>query len=284
MPKVLLLILSILVIIVLLVLIASCIANSLFEQKTNKEIEELFSGVKSSGGIVQQGDLTVLPRPVQKWLQYSQAVGKERISTVRAKQKVQLRLKEGQRWMPAEAKQYFTVEEPGFIWQVKIKAAPLFHIAGRDKYQAGRGSMLIKILSLIPVADAGGKEIDQGAMLRYLAETVWFPTAALSSYITWEEIDANAAKATMSYGGVTASGVFTFNDQGEVIYFTAERYGEFGGQYRLETWSVQVQDYREFDGLKVPARGEVIWKLAGGDFNWYKFEVMEMEYNKAVIY
>ncbi len=33
------------------------------------------------------------------------------------------------------------------------------------------------------------KEIHQGTLLRYLAETMWFPTAALNDYLTWEEMD-----------------------------------------------------------------------------------------------
>lgn len=193
-------------------------------------------------------------------------------------------MKEGQSWMPVEAEQYFTIDEPGFIWKAKIKAAPLFHIVGRDKYYEGKGNMLIKILSLITVADARGKEMDQGTLLRYLVETVWFPTAALSSYIKWEEIDSNSAKAAMSYRGVTASGVFMFNENGEVINFVAERYMALNGRYVMETWSTPMKDYKEFDGIRIPTKGEIIWKLKTGDFNWFQFEITEIEYNKPVVY
>ena len=48
-------------------------------------------------------------------------------------------------------------------------------------------------------------------------------------------MDENTATATMSYKGMTASGVFTFNEKGEVVHFEAERYGEFDGEYSLET-------------------------------------------------
>lgn len=75
--------------------------------------------------------------------------------------------------------------------------------------------MLIKILSLFTVADSKGKEIDQGSLLRYLAETMWFPTAALNEYLYWEEMDQYNAKVTMTYDEITASGIFTFNDIGQ---------------------------------------------------------------------
>lgn len=100
--------------------------------------------------------------------------------------------------------------------------------------------MLIKFMSLITVADAKGPKIDQGTLVRYLAEMVWFPTAALNDYVEWEEIDANSARVTMSYNGVTVSGTFTFNDKGEVLNFTTERYKETEGEYTLETWSIDL--------------------------------------------
>lgn len=285
MPKLALVIFSILVIITFLVFTVLFIANILFDQKVKKEVREFFNiNMDNKDEIIQKTDLEGLPRSVQKWLEYSQVIGKEKIRTVRSKQKAVMRMKEGQPWMPVEAEQYFTIDQPGFIWKARIKAAPLLHIVGKDKYYEGKGNMLIKVLSFITVADAKGKEIDQGTLLRYLAETVWFPTAVLSSYITWEEIDFNSAKATMSYGGVTASGVFTFNEKGEAINFEAERYMELNGRYSLETWSVLMKHYKEFNGIRIPTKGEVIWKLKSGDFSWYRFEVTDIEYNKPVVY
>lgn len=285
MPKVTLLILIILLIIIFLMLTVIFIASILFSQKVKVEVKELFKNyVENNNETISKADLQGLPLCVQRWLEYSQVIGKERIRTVRLKQKGAMRTKEGQPWMPAEAEQYFTIDEPGFIWKAKIKAAPLFYIVGRDKYYHGKGNMLIKILSLITVADARGKEMDQGSLLRYLAETVWFPNAALSSYIKWEEINSNSARATMSYGGETASGVFVFNEKGEVIYFVTERYMELNGQYVMETWSTPMKDYKEFNGIKIPAKGEAIWKLKTGDFSYYQVEITEIEYNKPVVY
>lgn len=284
MRKVTLFILIILVIILFLILTVSLIANALFDQKVEKEVSELFITDISKKETVSKADLEGLPLCVQKWLESSQVIGKERIRTVRLKQKGLLRTKEGQPWMPTEAEQYFTIDNPGFIWQAKIKAAPLLYIVGRDKYYKGKGNMLIKFLSLITVVDAKGKELDQGALLRYLAETMWFPSAALSNYIKWEEIDSNSAKATMSYGGVTASGVFVFNEKQEVINFVAQRYMEIDGQYSLETWSPLVKEYNDFNGIKVPSKVEVIWKLKTGDFKWFQLEITDIEYNKPLIF
>ena len=270
----------VLVVLLVLVIAITSVAKYSFNQKVEKEIEELFSNVDNKGETVTHEELSMLPQNVQKWLEYSGVVGKEKIVTVRLKQKGKMRLGMDKSWIPFEADQYFTSASPGFIWKANIKMAPLFHISGRDKYENGKGNMLIKILSIFPVADSKGPEIDQATLLRYLAETMWFPTAALNVYLTWEEIDTYTAKATMTYGGITASGIFTFNDKGEVIKFEAKRYGEFNGEIRLETWSIPVRDYKEFQGIKIPTQGNVTWKLDMGDYNWFNFEVTEIEYNQ----
>ena len=285
MPKSLPIILGTIILFFCLTVIVTFVVNSLFCKKIESEVEALFANHKQQEkGLVSNGELVGLPSSVQKWLEYSQLVGKERISTVRLKQVGSLRMKEEQPWMAEEAEQYFTTVEPGFIWKAKIKPAPVLFIVGRDRYYNGQGNMLIRFLSLITVANGTGPEIDQGTMLRYLAETVWFPSAALSDYITWEEINETSARASMSYGGVTASGVFTFNEMGEAVNFTAKRYMDNNGKYSLETWSVSMRDYKMFEGIKIPTKGELTWKLQSGDFTWFNWEITDIEYNKPITY
>jgi hypothetical protein len=284
MSKIILVTLSIIIILLILIMGISFIANIQFNKNIEKEVEALFSTVDNKNVVINKADLKELPSPVQKWLQYSQVIGKERIVAVRTRQDVTMRLKESQPWMDAKVEQYFRTGEPGFIWAVNIKMAPLVHIVGMDKYINGRGNMLIKAMSLITVANGSGKEINQGTLLRYLAETMWFPSAALNDYIKWEEIDSNSAKATMTYKGTTATGVFTFSDKGEPQSFVAQRYGDFDGEYRMETWACVMNEYKEFNGLNVPSKGELIWRLKSGDFHWYNFEVKELEFNNPERY
>ncbi|HPZ42761.1 MAG TPA: hypothetical protein PL078_02045 [Bacillota bacterium] len=284
MPKVVLAVLGILAIIIILLAVI-LIADFRFNQSVKREVEDLFKdNFTGKAEIVRETDLSGLPPVARKWLEQSGVVGRERIRAVRLKQNAQLRLKEERDWMPARVEQYFTVDKPGFIWKARVNMAPLVYFTGRDRYAEGRGHMLIKLFSLVKVADAGGKEIDQGTLLRYLAETVWFPAAALSPYLHWEEAGPNSAKVTMDYGGVSATGVFTFNEQGEVVSFVAERYGEFNGRYLLRPWSVLIKEHREFNGVRIPSRGDVVWKLDTGDFHWYQFEITEIEYNRPEAY
>jgi hypothetical protein len=71
-----------------------------------------------------------------------------------------MRATAGGKRMPFEAEQYFTTQKPGFIWFAEVKAAPGIHFTGKDKYEDGKGHLLIKLLLLFSVAGAKGKEIN----------------------------------------------------------------------------------------------------------------------------
>lgn len=233
-----------------------------------------------SATIVTKHDLADLPAPVQRWLTSAGIVGKPAIKTVRLKQEGFFRREPKGKWMPFTAEQYYSTEPPSFLWKAKIKAAPLFTMSVRDSYQNGHGGMQVKLFSLIPVGSSEGPELDQGTLLRYLNETMWFPSAALSDYITWEAIDGTSARATMEYQGVKASAVFYINKSGDVTNMTADRYySEPDGGFRLEPWSTPITGYKEFHGIRIPAEGTGVWNLEEGDFSYIRLKIVDIDYN-----
>ena len=205
-------------------------------------------------------------------------VGKDKISSVRLKQKARIKTKPEQKaWSEATAEQYIAIENPAFIWKVKMTS--LIDIVGRDSFINGKGRMLIKLFSLINVVDAEGEKIDTGAMQRFLGEIVWFPSAALSSYINWESTDSLSAKATMSYKGTIDSGIFHFDEDGNFIKYTALRY--MGNEINAERkeWVMTANKNKEINGIRIPVELEATWKLDSGDWNWLKLEISKIEYN-----
>ncbi|MBK7874006.1 MAG: hypothetical protein IPJ74_26830 [Saprospiraceae bacterium] len=251
-----------------------------FNIKSQKEVSILLQKANFNTEIITKDHIISLPPIVQKWLERSGIIDKPYIQTVHLQQKVKMRTTPDGKWMPVNAEQYFTSDPPGFIWIADVNMMPILHLSGRDKYQDGQGQMLIKALSLLPVVNAKGAETDQGTMLRYLAEMIWFPSAALNYYITWEELDVNSAKATMNYNGVTASGIFTFNNNGDVISFEADRYYTRKGGATLEQWHIENSEYDIFNGIRIPIKSAVTWKLKEGDFTWYKLEITDITYNQ----
>ena len=247
-------------------------------------IEQLFGSSARKDRVVTEQDLVGLPDPVQKYLHYAQVIGKQWINTVRLQQRGYFRMKQGQKWMSLSANQYYTTDPPGFIWQAKVKANPFFWISGEDKYYQGKGNMKIKLCSFIKVADVAGPKLDQGAMLRYLSEIIWFPTAYLGDYIKWDSVGSDSAKATMSYGGITASAILCYDDAGRLINFTTDRYMGMDDKATLEKWSTPIGEYAEKNGFMIPIAGKAVWNLSDGNFTYFDGEIIDIEYNNTLKY
>lgn len=252
-----------------------------FEQKSRREIQEFTAKASTGHQTLDSGRLAALPPVVQKWLHRSGAAGKPIPQIIRLRQTGQMRTKPGGQWIPFEARQLFTTDPPGFYWQASINGGPGMTMTGRDRYADGRGELYIQLYSLFTVADTRGPETDQGALLRYLAEIIWFPPAATRPYIQWEQLDSLTAKATMIQGGITASGIYRFDANGDVAGFEADRYmtGLGGGAATLERWQLRTTAFREFQGLRIPSQGEATWKLKTGDFTWLTCEITALEYD-----
>ncbi|NLK52242.1 MAG: hypothetical protein GX295_07335 [Syntrophomonadaceae bacterium] len=250
-----------------------------FNAQVNQEIKEILVEKTFEEKIITEETIKDLPVPVQRWLKNSGVIGKEKIHTVYLKQKGFMKLKPDQKdWIKSEADEYFTIDQPVFIWRVKTSMMGL-PVVGRDLFRDGQGKMQIKLAGIIPVVNvANNPKLNESALQRYLGEIIWFPTAAVSSYIKWEPVNDYSAKATMSYGGTTGSAVFYFNEQGELTKFVALRYKDITDEKPTE-WVATVKGTETLNDLKLPTKLEASWVLDNGEFTWYKFEISDVEYN-----
>jgi hypothetical protein len=146
--------------------------------------------------------------------------------------------------------------------------------------------MLVKLMSLITLADAKGKEMGQSGLIRYFSEALWFPTALLpSDHLVWEEIDSESAKATIQDHNLQASAVFHFNKKGEITHMvTEDRFRAVNNGYRRERWTTYYRRYREVDNVKIPIEGEAVWNLDSGDFSYARFIITDIEFNNPTRY
>jgi hypothetical protein len=224
-------------------------------------------------------DTSQLPPPVKKWVVRSGALDKAGMAYGEIRQRLQLKTAVDQEtFFPATAQQLTRIDTPGFLWEVEVSMNPVMWMRGRDSYQAGKGTMNIWLNSLIPVVQEAGPKIDEGAMQRFLGEMVWFPQQALQPYIKWESIDAESARATMSWGGISASGVFSFAKNGDFIRFDAMRYYGADPDGDRIPWILTVQNYEVFEGVRVPSHLEASWELDSGHWTWLKMEVDSIRY------
>ena len=264
--------LKIIGVLVFVLIITIFLGGIMLKSQSEKEIEKLFSSSKDiSDQIYSYEQIKGLPAPVQRYLRYSLQENQPHIGYVRLKHGGLFRTKEDQKWMSIKGQEYFTVHPPGFVWSGRV---PL--VSAKDMYCDGRGNLKVKLLSIIKLVDAKGKETDQGELLRWLAETPWFPTALLpSEKLKWEPIDNNSAKVIFTDRILTVEGVFYFDEQGQITQFKTRRYKD----NTLENWTGYYRDYREVEGIQIPHNVEVVWNLASGDFSYAKFDINRIEYN-----
>lgn len=280
MKKIRIVLLIISVIIIIIVGLTLYVSYS-FNQMTDNETKNIISSVSlKEPSIIKEQDIINLPQPVQKWLRSSGVIGREEIKLTYVKQKALMKLKPEQtKWYSAKAIQYITTQKPAFIWTVDMNMMPLIKIKGRDKSVEGKGEMLIKLNSLINVVNEKGEKLDEGALQRYLAEIVWSPSSVISPLIEWEEIDSLSAKAIINYKGTVASGTFYFNEKGDFIKFTTMRYKDNIPKSKRYPWVITVQEYKTFEGIRVPSKTKVTWELDKADWTWLILEIKDIKYN-----
>jgi len=265
----------------LIILVVSVIAGAgwLFDRSVDADINRVISSPEAQIESASGNNFTGLPLPVRRWLEASGAAGHSHISDIRLSQAGEMKTEPGGDWSKTEARQVFNADIPAFVWSVDMEMMPGVTVSGRDLFLDGKGHMLIKLYSLIPVVDEKGDKIDSGTLQRFLSEIVWFPTAALNNYITWHAVDSTSARATMSWKGLAESVTFHFSENRDVAYVTANRYMGGGEDAERRPWKVTVLKTDEVEGLRIPTDLEVSWELESGPFTWYRFKVTDVEFN-----
>jgi hypothetical protein len=218
----------------------------------------------AASGAALPGDL---PPPVARYLKHALPDTSRRIRAARFAQEGVLRTYgNSERWMAFTARHAVAPGAAAFVWDATVALFPLVHLEVRDSLIGGRGAGQVVLLSVAPVGSAGGnREMNSGALQRFLAEAAWYPTALLPGrHLQWTPIDDSRAFATLTRAGISATLEFRFNAANEIAgIYTSGRWGSFDGGYRQVPWEGRFSDYTLREGMRVPTRGEVGWIIDG---------------------
>jgi hypothetical protein len=206
-----------------------------------------------------------LPAPVVRYFRTALRDGQPIIHQVRLEQEGEFLLKAPDGWRPFTAVQH--IDPVGFVWEARIRMIPGVPVLVRDGFVAGAGSMHASVLGLITmVSQEGTPEIASAALMRYLAEAVWCPTALLPSQgVRWSPVDDSTARATLSVGPITVSLDYQFGADGLVRgVYASDRGRDVNGRSVPTPWQGRWSEWGERDGMRIPLRGEVEWILPEG--------------------
>ena len=152
---------------------------------------------------------------------------------------------------------------------------------GRDYYSGGTGGMKGVIAKCVPLFDQTGAEMDKACLATFLAESMFIPSVLVQDYISFEELSENEVRATVTYGGQTASGVFTFNERHEMVSFSTDDRAAAGTDGSMEyiPWTARCGGYvTTADGLRQPTTMQAVWNYPDGDFVYFDGVISRLSY------
>jgi hypothetical protein len=279
------------VLVVLVVLAAVVVAigaygNWRWEAGTRALLAKLeATRVQAAPRAYRETDPEGLPAPVQRYLRLVLKGDQPLVLTVDIRHSGTFNAGEsGEQWSPFTSVQRVVTRRPGFVWDARIAMFPGVAVRVHDAFVAGEGLLHASAMGLFTVADLRGTpEVAQGELMRFAAETAWYPTALLPSEgARWESVDDRSAKLTLRDGPTSVTLLFRFDAQGLVASVRSEsRQRAVAGGSVATPWEGRWSDYELREGMLVPMRGEVAWMLPEGPKPYWRGQVTGIGYEFA---
>jgi hypothetical protein len=270
---------------ILAILIAAAVAFLRLSEKTfrlafvKRALEVRAEAGTQPPDVIAESDLKGLPEPVARYLRFTRVVGKKRISGLRLTHSGSFRTSARSPFRPIRGEYYITTKKPSFCWLGTLRLAPGISAAAFDSYFAGRGRMLVKLMSVFTIVDAMGEKTDNSAFGRCIAEMSMAPTFFLDrDLIRWEATGRDSAKCVVTDAGFTTEAELHVNPDGSLDRTVVMRYFDRGkGRGSLERFTGKASGFKEQAGFVLPARYDGFWNLPEGDLHYVSFKVESID-------
>lgn len=246
---------------------------------------EALAQAPATRGEVTEADLAGLPAPVARYLRRAGAVGKPTVTTFYAEIHGRIRSAPDEAWMPFTGKQVNTYgPDPQrlFFIQAKKSGVPVevLHV-----YSHADATMRGKLLSLVPILDASGPQMNRSETVTVFNDlAVFAPGALIDSPVSWTPINDRKARATFTNGPESVTAELTFDETGDLVDFQSDdrfRASGDGKSFTPLRWHTPLTSYRDFSGRRVPVAGDGMWLAPGpeGHFSYIEFHVDHIAYD-----
>lgn len=231
-------------------------------------------------------DLGRLPEPARGYIQRSGAIGKPPVRAFRAVWDAEMFQEPGSHGMAGPAEQ-FNLAKPFrrlFFMQTRMSGLP---VAVMHDYTGEEASMRVRIARLFDVVnlhstDPAHIELARTETVTLLNDLCFFaPSALLGSQFEWRVIDDLHTEVIFTNGPHTVRATLVFDGMGDLVDFISDDRGELqrGGKLVIRRWSTPMQEIREFDGRRVPTRGEAIWHRPEGPFVYGRMMLRSIQFD-----
>lgn len=237
------------------------------------------------GPVVTEADLLHLPTPVAGYVRQSGAVGRPSVTNFKARIHGRIRSGVDAAWMTYTGEQVNTFgPEPTRLFFIDATRLGL-PVDVLHAYVGSSATMRVKALSLVPVVDAAGPEMDTSETVTMLNDLcVLAPAALVNAPISWQTLDDHHVRCAFTNGTHTVGAELIFNDNYELVDFVSDdrlRASQDGRSFTQQRWSTPVGHYRTIDSRRVCTRGEARWHAPDpeGEFAYIEFNLDEIAYN-----
>ena len=232
--------------------------------------------------VISREKIACLPVPLQRYLIRCGWVGKTMpLHAEVIWDEVEFKMQREKNWMPVQCLQFNSVPEPARFAYLSAPKLGINAFVGRDKYQHGKANMLIRLLGLFTFQDVSGMDMNESALVTILAEATFIPGYIFQPYIQWEEKDSSSVKATIKWNEVSVSGIFHFNEAGDMIRFESDDRNMTlkNGTTKKVHWIVRTDEYTEENGIRRPAYVQIIWQDEKGEYAYYRGRITKLVFD-----
>lgn len=268
---------------ILLVPMLIALSGQLPGSYENRFRAEVQKGLSRDAGreLLTNEDIAHLPQPVQKYIRYTGAIGKEKLQNVRVVFRGDFKLKPDADFVEFRSVQYNFIEPPKRLFLIESSLYGL-PVTGLHSYIGATAVMQIKYAGLLQVVDARGPEMNRSETVTLFNDLCYLaPAALIDRNIEWETVDSTTVRATFTNQGNTISAMLYFNELGELVNFSSDDRAESmdGKTYTNYRWSTPLSDYREYNGRKRASYGEAVWHKPDGEYVYAKIYLEQITYN-----
>jgi hypothetical protein len=260
---------------------------SSFRREWQNRTTAAVAATPAVAGPLTQEELETLPAPVARYMRRTGAIGQPKVRNFSARIHGRIRGGPNQTWMTFTGRQlntYGPVPQRLFYIDARRSGLPVtvFHVF--DQHGA---TMRGKALSLIPILDAKGPEMDRSETVTLFNDLVVFaPAALVDAPVQWVDLGNNRVQAHYTRGNQVVTAELVFNEDGDLTDFVSDdrsRASTDGKSFTRLRWNTPLMEYREIRGRRIPVSGTAMWSAAQpeGHFSYIEFQVDDLTYNAA---
>ena len=257
-------------------------ARKEFERDVQKLKEQ--NAPSLNGEVFTAEDFEKFPESVSKYIERCGYIGKPKMSYMKMFYK-DVGFKTGRKGasLKIDYTSYNFVSRPD---RLAFIDSSMFGVPfqGYDYFSDGKGGMKGVLAKLISLFDQQGNDMDKACLVTYLSESLFAPNILLYGLVTFEEIDLHSVKASITYKGMTVSGVFNFNDDFEMTSFVTDdrSVANSDGTYENIKWSAECRDYEQSQsGIRYPTGFKAVWHYPDEDFIYFDGRIKSISYDRG---